>query len=146
MHWKIFNMFIIINGFGYEDLKNEVTLLIFWIFPRCWENSEFWLFFTYFSVKFSQNFSTYSNQEYLQVKKYRLSDRCLKKFSKKLLNLLRVLRGKLTLGPSCVTKLEINFNKIEFIQFFHTLKKKLKNMYPSRPTLTIQVSAWVVYV
>ena len=54
-----------------------------------------------FSVKFSQNMSTYSFHEYLQVKKFKLCDRCLRKLSKKkLLNLLRVLRGKSTLRPS----------------------------------------------
>ena len=53
-----------------------------------------------FSVKFPQNLSAYSNYEYLQLKNTNFAINASGNSAKKLLILLRVQRGRLTLSPS----------------------------------------------
>ena len=91
---------MILYIFGYEDLKDVVIFLKFWIFHHFLEKSKFWLFFK--NSVFENCGWKFVNILLLwvsSIKKYKYRNQCLRKLSKKLLNLLRVLRGKLTLRP-----------------------------------------------
>ena len=72
----------------------------FEFFPIFWKNQNFDFFSKIqFLKKLAENLSTYSNYEFLQMKNKKNRGKCHRKRSKKLLNLLRVLGGKLTLAP-----------------------------------------------
>ena len=55
-----------------------------------------------------------SNHECLQLKKHKFRDQRLRRLSKKLLNLLRVTRGKLSLRPPCGKKQAIQTSSRNF--------------------------------
>ena len=78
-------------------------LLIFFIliFSPFFGKIEILTFFSkiYFLIKISEILSKYCIYECLQIKNKKNRDKCHRKRSKKLLNLLRVLRRKITLVP-----------------------------------------------
>ena len=68
--------------------------------PFFWKNQKFYFSFKVFILdKKSEVLLTYTKYQCLQSKKYKIRDQCLRKLSKKILNFLGVLRGKLTLAP-----------------------------------------------
>ena len=109
---------MVLYVFWYEDFKNGVNFFLFWFFPHFLEKSKFWLFFK--NSIFDKNFWKLVNILYLwvsSIKKYKIRDQCLRKLSKKLLNSLRVLRGKLTLrSPHGTFASALNCKKWLFVQ------------------------------
>ena len=104
-------------------------------------------------MKTSENLSTYSIYECLQLKKYHNRDQCLRKLSKNLLNLLRVLRGKLTLRPPHSTFASaLNCNKWLFVQCRYRtnfwkcqIKLDLLSSQPPPPPGPLLLSVWPVF-
>ena len=91
---------MVLYVFWYEDFKNFVNFFYFDFFPTFWKNLNFDFFSKiYFLIKISENLSKYCIYECLQIKNKKNSINAIGNAAKRLLNLSRVLRGKLTLGP-----------------------------------------------
>ena len=96
---------------------------------------KFWLIFKKLlkKNKNSESLSTFSNYECLQVKKYKICSQCGRKLTKKLLKMLRVLRGKLTLvSPWRIFNTSLRKWRLHLIRYCKFFRGDPKVYFPRR--------------